>query len=73
GQVFYYLSPEDIAAFRNSFVTPSMMTTETGAHRNTVVAALTSLRVERFMPGGKDYGPIYLRKDAQPARIFLCR
>ncbi|WP_417268721.1 TniQ family protein, partial [Celeribacter sp.] len=73
GQVFYYLSPEDIAAFRNSFVTPSMMTTETGAHRNTVVAALTSLRVERFMPGGKDYGPIYLRKDAQPALIFLRR
>jgi len=71
GQVFYYLSPEDIAAFRNSFVTPSMMTTETGAHRNTVVAALTSHRVERFMPGGKDYGPIYLREGAQPALVSL--
>ncbi|MBM1816129.1 hypothetical protein JQW44_15330 [Sulfitobacter pseudonitzschiae] len=73
GQVFYYLSLEDIAAFRSSFVTPSMMTTETGAHRNTVVAALTSHRIERFTPGGKDYGPIYLREAAQPALTALRR
>ncbi|MDO6723398.1 TniQ family protein [Celeribacter halophilus] len=72
GQLFYYLSLEDIAAFRSRFVTPSMMTIETGAHRNTVIAALTSHRVQRFMPGGKEYGPIYLRKDARPALISLC-
>lgn len=67
GHTFLYMSPEDIAAFRRKFVTPSMLAVETGAYRNTIVAALASHHVPRHMPGGTDYGPIYLREAAQPA------
>lgn len=71
GQLLYYLSQEDIAEFRRRFLTPSMMAAETGAHRNTVIAALTSHGAQRFMPGGKDYGAIYLRVSVASALASL--
>ncbi len=69
----WYLSPDDIAAFRERFLTPSMLASETGRHRNTIFAALKKYGTPRFTPNGKDYGPIYLRKSAKKALADLLK
>lgn len=65
GQMLLYLSHEDAAAFHSRFLTVGTIASQTGKHRNTVLAALKNHRVERFTPDGKDYGPIYLRTSVQ--------
>jgi hypothetical protein len=70
-QAHYYMSDENIAEFRQKFLTPRMMADETGKHRNTVIAALVAYGAVRFMPNNKDYGPIYLRASTVRALASL--
>lgn len=67
----WYLSQDDITAFCARFFTPSMLASETGRHRNTVLAALKKYDTPRYTPKGKNYGPIYLRKSAARALAAL--
>ena len=57
------MSPEDMAAFHRRFVTLTTLAAETGQHRNTLKAALAAGRITRFSPEGRDFGPVYLRRD----------
>lgn len=61
GQIRHYLSPADIAAFHERFLTLTTLVSETGQHRNTALAALKPHVDARFTSNGRDYGPIYLR------------
>lgn len=61
----WYLSADDIEGFRDRFITIRMITEEIESHRNTVIAVINAHKTLRFMPGGKDYGPIYLRADVE--------
>lgn len=67
GRSQYRLNAEDISSFHRRFVTLPTLSKETGYHRNTVKNLLTRFRVTRFCPGGKDFGPIYLRSEAPKA------
>ncbi|WP_158966851.1 TniQ family protein [Chachezhania sediminis] len=62
---------DDIAAFHARFATPTVLVAETGAHRNTILAALNALGIEAFQPSGLNIGPIYLRSDLEPALRLL--
>lgn len=59
----YWMDEADIAAFTARFATPTMLTSETGLHRNTIYTLLGAARVDPFTPNGKDFGPIFLRSD----------
>lgn len=67
GRVQYRLSAENISSFHRRFVTLPTLSKETGYHRNTLKNLLTRFRVTRFCPGGKDFGPIYLRSETAKA------
>ncbi len=68
GLTWYYLSEEDIFAFRSRFVTTSMLAEETGRHRNTIRTDLKKAGLCHFAPEGVDFGAVYLRSDV--ARLF---
>ena len=55
---------EDIVAFHRRFLT---ITRETGLHRNTIRARLAAGGVTPFAEGGKDFGLVYLREEAERA------
>ncbi|MCT4579495.1 TniQ family protein [Donghicola sp.] len=59
-----FLSAEDIAAFRQKFVTPSMLMEETGLPRNTILAQLRAEGAEPFKPSGQDFGNLFPRSKA---------
>jgi hypothetical protein len=59
----HYLRPEDIAAFHGRFATITTLSAETGRHRNTLRGPLAAGGVARFAPGGRDFGPVYLREE----------
>jgi hypothetical protein len=59
----YWMDEADIAAFTARFATPTMLTNETGLHRNTIYTLFAAARVDPFTPNGKDFGPIFLRSD----------
>ncbi len=63
----WMMSDAEITAFRQRFVTPTMITEETCLHRNTIFAVFSAAGVTPFRPQGLDAGPIYLRHDAMPA------
>lgn len=59
----YWMDEADIVAFNARFATPTMLTSETGLHRNTIHTLFAAARVDPFTPNGKDFGPIFLRSD----------
>ncbi|WP_161629388.1 hypothetical protein [Pseudodonghicola xiamenensis] len=63
----WLMSEAEIADFRKRFVTPTMITQETGAHRNTIFAVFSAAGVKPFQPEGLEAGPIYLREVAMRA------
>jgi hypothetical protein len=66
-QLTYIMTDEDIEAFRASFTTITMLSAESGLHRNTIRHALKIAGILPFMQSGRDYGGIYLREDAVQA------
>lgn len=56
------MTEQDIEAFHERFITPTAIEAETGLHRQTILAHLRAKQIERFSPGGQDYGPVYLRE-----------
>lgn len=65
------MSRDDIAAFEASYTTPTLLSAETGAHRNTIRAVLQSEGGQPFRPNGLDVGPIYLRNAVEPVVALL--
>lgn len=63
----WMMSDAEIADFRRRFATPTMITEETGLHRNTIFAVFSAAGVRPFRPDGLDAGPMYLRQDSMPA------
>ncbi|WP_406735758.1 hypothetical protein [Thioclava sp. GXIMD4215] len=63
----WMMSDAEIAAFRQRFVTPTMIAEEMGLHRNTIFAVFSAASVTPFRPDGLDAGPIYLRNESMPA------
>jgi hypothetical protein len=68
-----FLTDEDVAAFHRRFVTIASLEAETGCHRNTLRGLLSAARIVRVRPGGRDFGPIYLRADLEAALPSLWR
>lgn len=64
------MTASDIVAFHARFTTPTLLVTETGHHRNTILAALNSGNVQAFQPEGRSVGPIDLRGEAAPALAY---
>mgnify|MGYP003668569135 CR=1 FL=1 len=69
GRSQYRLTAEDIRAFHRRFVTLPTLTRETQFHRNTLRGLLTKSGVARFSPDGHDFGPVYLRSEAEKALL----
>lgn len=63
GRPQYRMTPKDIAAFHQKFVTLTTLSAETGQHRNTLKSVVLSGGISPFSPEGQDFGPVYLRKD----------
>jgi len=61
-----YVSEDDKAKFHRRFLTPATMQSEFGLHRQTCTARLRAAGVRPFSPGGVDFGPLYLRQEAEP-------
>lgn len=61
-----YVSDEDIEAFNRRFVTLPRMQEEFGIHRQTCAARLRAAGVRPFSPQGRDFGPLYERKQVDP-------
>lgn len=59
----YWMDEADIAAFTVRFATPTMLTAETGLHKNTVYSLLNAARVEPFSSNGQGFGAVFLRSD----------
>jgi hypothetical protein len=59
----YWMTPEDMAAFHQRFVTLTTLSAETGQHRNTLKGILASRRIMPFSPEGQEFGSVYLRGD----------
>ncbi|SFQ80061.1 TniQ family protein [Donghicola eburneus] len=59
-----FLDAEDIAAFRQKFVTPTMLMEETGLSRNTILANLRAEGAKPFRPDGQDFGNLFPRSKA---------
>lgn len=66
-QLTYIMTDEDIDAFEARFTTITMLSAETGLHRNTVRHTLNVAGIHPFTQSGRDYGGIYLREDAVQA------
>ena len=62
-----FMNEEDMKKFHERFVTLTSLSSETGEHRNTIIAKLEASNVKRFMPDGEDFGSIYLRSDVMAA------
>lgn len=65
------MSRDDIAAFEASYTTPTLLSAETGAHRNTIIAVLQREGIQPFRPNGLDVGPVYLRNVVEPVVDLL--
>lgn len=63
GRQQYRMTPENISAFHQRFVTLTTLTVETGLHRNSLKSILASGKITSFSPGGQSYGSVYLRED----------
>ena len=63
GRPQYRMSPEDIGAFHERFVTLTTLSDETGQHRNTLRGLIAAHRIEPFSPVGQNFGAIYRRED----------
>lgn len=63
----------DVAAFHKRFTTSTVLVTETGLHRNTIMAALAAHNVPVFRAGGPNSVDLYRRKDVLPALKSLGR
>jgi len=66
-QLTYIMTDEDINAFKAHFTTITILSAETGLHRNTVRHALKVAGIHPFSQSGRDYGGIYVREDAVQA------
>lgn len=66
-QIQARMTKAQIESFHERFVTPTTLAQETGLHRNAILARLRAAGVEKFAPGGRDFGAIYLRQDALSA------
>lgn len=62
-----FLTDEDVAAFHRRYLTVVSLQAETCLHRNTLRGLLSGARLKRVLPGGRDFGPIYLRADVEGA------
>jgi hypothetical protein len=67
GRPQYHLGAEEISVFHQHFVTVTTLSEENGYHRNTVRSLLAASQVRRFAPDGRDFGPVYLRREASKA------
>lgn len=67
GRSQWLISDDAIADFRQRFVTPAMITEETGIHHKTIHAVLSAAGLKRFRPDGVDVGPVFLREGAMLA------
>ncbi|WP_276319611.1 TniQ family protein [Paenirhodobacter ferrireducens] len=65
------MSHDHISAFEASYTTPTLLSAETGAHRNTIRAVLQSEGIQPFRPNGLDVGPVYLRNVVEPVVTLL--
>ncbi|TNJ46307.1 TniQ family protein, partial [Phaeobacter sp. B1627] len=61
-----YVSEDDKAKFHRRFLIPATMQSEFGLHRQTCTAKLRAAGVSPFSPDGVDFGPLYLRQEAEP-------
>ena len=61
-----YVSEDDEAKFHRRFLTPTTMQSGFGLHRQTCTARLRAAGIRPFSPGGVDFGPLYLRQEAEP-------
>lgn len=66
-QVQARMTIAQIESFHAKFGTLTTLAQETGLHRNAILARLRAACVEKFAPGGQDFGAIYLREDVLPA------
>ncbi|MEO9777594.1 MAG: hypothetical protein ABJH07_01925 [Sedimentitalea sp.] len=62
-----YASASDIGEFRSRFVTLKILEEEFGLHKRTLLVKLKSAKVNPFAPNGEDFGPLYVREDAEEA------
>ncbi len=63
GKAAFHMTKNDIAAFRSLFTTLTMLSEETGLHRNSLSRGLKMAGLMPFTPNGRSYGGIYLRQD----------
>jgi hypothetical protein len=63
GRLQYWMTPNDMAAFHERFITLTTISEETGQHRNTLRGFVKSEGIIPFSPEGQDFGPVYLRQD----------
>ena len=63
GRPQHQMTPEDMAAFHQRFMTLTTLCAETGRHRNTLRAALALRKITPFSSGGQDFDAVYLRDD----------
>jgi hypothetical protein len=61
-----YVAEDDKTDFHRRFMTPTTMQSEFGLHRQTCTARLRAAGVRPFTPDGVDFGPLYLRQEAEP-------
>lgn len=60
------VSQDDRTEFHRRFLIPTTMQREFGLHRQTCPTRLRAVGVMPFSPGGADFGPVYLRREAEP-------
>ena len=63
GRPQYRMTPENVTAFHQRFVTLTTLSAETGQHRNTLKGILTSRGIAPFSSEGQSFGAVYLRGD----------
>ncbi|SOC04230.1 hypothetical protein SAMN05877809_103160 [Rhodobacter sp. JA431] len=63
--------PMDAGWTVGRYTTLTILSAETGAHRNTIRAVLQNEGVQPFRPNGLDVGPIYLRNAVEPVVALL--
>ena len=63
GRPQYQMTPEDMAAFHQRFMTLTTLSAESGLHRNTLRGALLMRKITPFSSGGQDFDAVYLRDD----------
>lgn len=65
-QALLYVSEDDMVEFHRRFLTPTTMQREFGLHRQTCTARVRAAGIKPFSPDGADFGPLYLRQEAEP-------